>query len=387
MARISFRQHCRTFPRLFGIRHHLQAPQVVALARKFPKPIWQTGLGVPPDGSRDVPDVSFAAAPSPDGYLICSQFFSQGPCANGGFRTASGFFDQIGGIPSAGVPTFAGVVALINQQSQSTGQGNINYILYQLATNSPAAFHDITSGNNKITCESGTTGCPSGGGTIGFTAMVGYDQTTGLGSPDVNNLVNAWTSVSSTSLSQSNSGATPDFQFAISPSTLSVTQGTTNTAQIAITAFNGFTGTPTFACSVGTALTGVTCQVNQATRTLSVTAPSHSSAYRTRWFDRVDSFPLAALFAVLAICYVETKRRLNGQGSGCRPAIRRPAFGSVLLLASVLLVAFGCGGGGSSGKTNSNSSGSNPPIASGSVAVTGTSGSLVHEAQISVNVN
>ena len=45
----------------------------------FTKPSWQTGAGVPNDGQRDVPDISFTAAPGHDGYLICSQ----SSCVNG----------------------------------------------------------------------------------------------------------------------------------------------------------------------------------------------------------------------------------------------------------------------------------------------------------------
>ena len=178
----------------------------------FHKPVWQTGTGVPSDGQRDVPDVSFNASPDPDGYLICAQ----GWCT-GGFRDAGGNLQEIGGT-SCGTPTFAGVVALINQQTQSAGQGNINYILYPLAASSPAAFHDITSGNNEVACTTGSTGCLAGASPIGYVAGIGYDQATGLGSVDVNNLVTAWTSVSSNSLSQSNSGSTPNFQLAVSPS-------------------------------------------------------------------------------------------------------------------------------------------------------------------------
>ena len=39
----------------------------------FSKPAWQTGTGVPNDGSRDVPDFSLNAAAMHDGYVVCSQ--------------------------------------------------------------------------------------------------------------------------------------------------------------------------------------------------------------------------------------------------------------------------------------------------------------------------
>ena len=62
---------------------------------------------------------------------------------------------------SFGAPTFAGILALINQKTGSAGQGNINYILYPLAAISPTAFHDITTGDNTSPCQVGTQDCPT----------------------------------------------------------------------------------------------------------------------------------------------------------------------------------------------------------------------------------
>ena len=62
---------------------------------------------------------------------------------------------------SAAAPTFAGIVALINQQMNTpTGQGNINPVLYPMAQNTPAAFHDITAGNNKVPARPEARICP-----------------------------------------------------------------------------------------------------------------------------------------------------------------------------------------------------------------------------------
>jgi hypothetical protein len=150
----------------------------------FPKPSWQTGTGVPSDNARDVPDISLNASGGHDGYLICSQ----GSCANG-FRSSNGGLLVVGGT-SAGAPAFAGVVAIINQLSNSI-QGNVNPKLYASAASSPSAFHDITSGGNKVPCQAGTPNCPSGG-SIGYSAGVGYDQASGLGSVDIASLLSAW---------------------------------------------------------------------------------------------------------------------------------------------------------------------------------------------------
>jgi subtilase family serine protease len=150
----------------------------------FSKPSWQTGTGVPNDSARDVPDVSISASPNHDGYLICSG----GSCVNG-YRTSTGTLTVVGGT-SIGAPSFAGVVALINQKT-GTSQGNINPILYSLAATAPAAFHDVTSGGNQVPCRAGSTDCTSTG-VIGYVAGPGYDQTTGLGSVDVATLLASW---------------------------------------------------------------------------------------------------------------------------------------------------------------------------------------------------
>jgi subtilase family serine protease len=161
---------------------------------KFTKPSWQTGTGVPSDGARDVPDLSLNASPVHDGPLTCVQ----GSCANG-FRQVSANPTEnnlltVAGGTSAAAPPFAGIVALINQQMNTPGgQGNINPTLYAMAATSPAAFHDITTGNNIVPCTvvASDTGCPSSG-QMGFSAGVGYDQATGLGSIDAYNLVTEW---------------------------------------------------------------------------------------------------------------------------------------------------------------------------------------------------
>jgi hypothetical protein len=150
----------------------------------FAKPDWQSGPGVPADSLRDVPDVSMNASGDHDGYLLCSG----GSCVNG-FRSSSGSLFVAGGT-SAAAPTFAGVIALINQKT-GTSQGNINPVLYSLALTAPSAFHDITSGGNQVPCLVRTPDCANGG-SMGYSAGPGYDQATGLGSVDVMNLIAAW---------------------------------------------------------------------------------------------------------------------------------------------------------------------------------------------------
>ena len=147
----------------------------------FTKPSWQSGSGVPSDGARDVPDVAVSASPQHDGYMVYS----------------GGSLAIIGGT-SAGAPSFAGIAVLINQYLISTGAqtsaglGNINPRLYSLAQSAPGIFHDVTSGNNTVTSCTSRRNCTST--PVGFSAGVGYDQVTGLGSVDAYRLATSWTS-------------------------------------------------------------------------------------------------------------------------------------------------------------------------------------------------
>ncbi len=148
----------------------------------FTKPAWQVGNGVPSDNARHVPDVSLAASPDHDGYLVYT----------GGSL-------QVYGGTSVPTPSFAGIATLINQvlvsNGGTAGLGNFNVNLYALAqSNYAGIFHDITIGNNIVTvpCSNFRRGTTCGDLPVGFTATPYYDQTTGLGSVDVNNLVTGW---------------------------------------------------------------------------------------------------------------------------------------------------------------------------------------------------
>src|SRR6266849_591106 len=146
----------------------------------YAKPPWQTGPGVPADAHRDIPDVSLFASDglqSKSFYVVCqADAIPTGgnpSCAG----TGSFSFLAVGGT-SASAPTFAGIMALINQ---ATGQrqGNANFVLYkiaQTAANScnsssrtdptvppPAgcAFNDVTKGDNSVPCAGNSPNCSS----------------------------------------------------------------------------------------------------------------------------------------------------------------------------------------------------------------------------------
>ncbi len=191
----------------------------------YSKPSWQTGTGVPLDGVRDMPDVSLFASNGFNGsfYIICEQ---DATLFGSACSLTNETFLGVGGT-SASAPSFAAIMALVNQKMASQGlssrQGNANYILYKLASQSGAScdsstaavtgnsciFYDITKGNNSVPCYPDTPNCgpqPSGGGlgvlvdpnnpaNEAWLTTPGYDLATGLGSVNANNLVNAWNSV------------------------------------------------------------------------------------------------------------------------------------------------------------------------------------------------
>jgi hypothetical protein len=179
----------------------------------FTKPSWQTGVpNIPADGKRDVPDVALDASPDHDGYLYCTQVQTAGSggnyvssCQATSFRISdSGQSDNgdltVAGGTSFAAPEFAGLTAILEQKVASGGGlGNINSLLYTLASNATtyaSAFHDITVGNNQVPCTTGSPNCPTGSNpVIGYVAGTGYDQATGIGSVDGNNLGTALATV------------------------------------------------------------------------------------------------------------------------------------------------------------------------------------------------
>ncbi len=198
------------------------------------KPSWQTGIsGIPGDGVRDIPDVSFFASDgflSSSAYLFCVSAASQDPECT--YSTSSEpFAEEVGGT-SVATPAMAGVMALINQKT-GAAQGSPNAELYALATkqnygscsaesattSSNCYFNDVDQGTNAMACDyAGYVTTPSPNCTVahtgdyfgilpGYSATAGYDRATGLGSLNVANVVNAWTAI--VGLSQATVTVTP----------------------------------------------------------------------------------------------------------------------------------------------------------------------------------
>ena len=223
-----------------------------ACAGGYSKPSWQFGTGVPLDGKRDVPDVSLFASNGFVGnsYAICETDIL-------GFCSRSNLF-PIGGT-SASAPAFAAIMALVDQKTQSR-QGNANVVLYKLATKQSASscnsstgpastciFNDVTSGTIAMPCAKNSLNCTTSnsidqyGVLSGYNAGAGYDLATGLGSVNVQNLVNNWSSVnflpSATTLTASVNGTVV--------SSITVAHGAPVSVSSNVTAGTGATGTPT----------------------------------------------------------------------------------------------------------------------------------------------
>jgi subtilase family serine protease len=306
----------------------------------FSKPTWQTGTGVPADGKRDVPDLAVAASPNHDGYLICSEDDSttgglQSSCASA-FRDNNGFYTVVGGT-SVAAPTFSAILALINEQAGSPGFGNVNPTLYGFAASTPAIFHDVTAGNNKVACTSGTVNCPAGTTQIGFTAGTGYDQVTGLGSVDANKLATTWV-------------ATLAPQFSLTPTVQSfqVAQGSSVNAIVTLALNTGFAGTVTFLCAEPSTLTESSCSVPPPVNTsgqvsfhITTTLPTASLQPFERGRGIFYASLLPGLFGIVVAAGSPRSRR----------NLRLLGLFMVLGLAT-----FGLGSCGGASSTNSNTS-------------------------------
>ncbi len=221
-------------------------------SRYFSKPVWQSGLGVPADGRRDVPDVALNASALHDPYLICSQ----GSCVDG-YRRADLTLNVIGGT-SAGAPTFAGILALINQGTGSSGLGNVNPKLYALAASTPAAFHDITTGTNIVPCSSGSPSCPViPPFQFGYTAGAGYDQVTGLGSVDAFALADGWATkvATSTTIAASSTAVAPGANATFTATVAALAPGTGSPAggRVQFSVDGSAIGAPVTVARVGSA--------------------------------------------------------------------------------------------------------------------------------------
>jgi subtilase family serine protease len=355
------------------------------------QPTWQVGtiggVAIPNSGMRMVPDIALTASPVNAPLAFCTSdttFWSSGQKAscNDGLRDSTSGVLTVGGGTSFDAPTFSGLVAIINQAKNSTGQGVINPTLYSLAATSvyATAFHDITSGGNQ--CLSGATYCMAPG-TTDYAATTGYDEASGLGSIDFFNLLTAWpgaTSVGSGTAS-----------FALAATSVSLAPGASVTGTLTITPANGYTGTVnlqapsagslTDGCVVlsanSVAITGTTpatvtytvdtsssaCTAAGAARPGSATAASSSThPHPSPW----KQLPLPATLAgaFLFVCVRRRSRKLLGAGL---------SLGLLLTLSLSGLGLTGCGGSSASATSSTTTMpATTTPASTYTITITGT---------------
>lgn len=125
----------------------------------FDRPRWQSGTGVPAGNVRLVPDVSLVADPNTGAFLVLHNQVT-----------------QIGGT-SWSAPVWAGICAMINEARTTADKPPLpflNPLIYPLMGS--ACFRDIQAGTNGE-----------------FSAGPGYDMVTGIGVPNVKELIRALT--------------------------------------------------------------------------------------------------------------------------------------------------------------------------------------------------
>ncbi len=243
------------------------------------RPTWQSGtiggVAFPAGTFRLVPDVALMASPAEPGYLYCSSDSQstgiQGSCSNN-FRDGNNTNLTVAGGTSFAAPIFAGMLALINQATKSTGQGALGPILYPLASSTTtysAAFHDVTVGNNACDTSPATLSCASSGLTS-FSAVTGYDEATGLGSVDLYKLLTAWPVPSATTSSLQSSTV------ALSAATVSPHAAAADTITINVV---GSAGTSTVAPTgtVSLVITDTTSTTTATTNAVYTTATINAS--------------------------------------------------------------------------------------------------------------
>lgn len=129
----------------------------------FDRPEWQRAVSSPDatgaaDGRRLTPDVAAVADPFTGVRIVFNQK------------------NLVGGGTSQSAPIWAGLTAVMNQYLIDNGGrliGDLNPQLYRIAQGAQfPAFRDVTLGGNAVA-----------------DAGPGYDMATGLGTPDVENLV------------------------------------------------------------------------------------------------------------------------------------------------------------------------------------------------------
>ncbi|HYV56638.1 MAG TPA: S53 family serine peptidase [Candidatus Nitrosopolaris sp.] len=163
------------------------------VSQLFPRPTFQTGCGVPAGTQRLVPDVALEADTTPGSFVL-----------------ENGTWFVVGGTSGA-APQWAGLVAQLDQKGGGIGLGNPGARLYGLC--GTTALHDITSGSNGD-----------------FTAGVGFDLVTGLGSAEASVLLGAAAVTTTSSTSTTTTSVPTTTTTTLVPTTTTTSSSSTSTS-------------------------------------------------------------------------------------------------------------------------------------------------------------
>jgi len=289
---------------------------------------------------------------------------------------------------SFATPMWAGYLALANQQAAANGDtiGFINPILYPAALTSSYGtyFHDITSGS-----------CGT------YSGLTGFDLCTGWGSPNTTGIINLLAG-----------SATPSFTLSASPSSLSITQGSSGTSTISVADAGGFSGSVTLAASglpsgvtaafgtnptTGTSVLTLTASSTATTGTSTVTITGTSGSLTatatvalTVSATATPNFTIAASPASMTVTQ-------GANGTSTITITSTGGFNSATTLSATGLptgvtAAFSTNpvtpaANGSATSTLTLTASASATVGAATVTITGTSGSTTHSATIALTVN
>jgi subtilase family serine protease len=343
----------------------------------IPIPSWQKLSGVITSSNKG----STTLRNGPD--VAANANFTFYVCADQTTCTANDY-----GGTSFATPMWAGYLALANQQAAANGEsiGYINPIIYPdaLTSSYSTLFHDITSGS-----------CGT------YSGITGYDLCTGWGSPNTTGLINTLAG-----------SATPSFTLSDSPSSLTITQGSSGTSTITVTDVNGFTGSVTLAASglpsgvtatfgtnptTGTSVLTLTASstATTGTATVTITGTSGTLTATTTLALTVNSTATPAFSVSASPTSVTVTQGASGTSTitvtstgGFDSATTLSASG----LPSGVTATFSTNpvtppANGSATSTLTLTASSSATVGTATVTITGTSGSTSHSTTIALTVN
>jgi hypothetical protein len=286
--------------------------------------------------------------------------------------TYSGDSDNTASTSAATAVTISAAASSTTLQAPSSGSVNGQITLKATVSgNSPTGSVSFSAGSTSL----GTATLTSGVATLQTSfAAAGSYSVTATYKGDQNN-------AASTSSAATIVIAAPDFTVSATPTTGTITPGQTATFTFTVSPVGGYAGTVSFSC--GTLPSQAACSFSPASVTPSGGSPASTTMTITTGTssamlnpERRSSpwFPAGglAMAGVIGLAFAPKRIwRFNQQWRG---------FCWTLLLASLSLLASGCGGGGSS-------SPSNPGTPAGSYTVSVTASSSTGGPQHAMSIN